>query len=175
MHQYVIGKSGTGKSTLLETMAMQDLKWLKGFGLVDPPRRSLCPCIASQAVVQRGGDVIYPMYPVRSKPSRTTRSSGFPRTSEPLAASGLLEVFKRTWSDAWGVRMEHVMRNAILALIEQRNATLPDLLRILTDDAFRKAVGKRVSNEKVRWYWLKDYPNSRTHPSGHHCRYSEQA
>ena len=76
----------------------------------------------------------------------------------PLAVSGLLEVFKKRWSDAWGVRMEHVLRNSLFALIEKGNATLPDVLRLLTDKQYRREVVRGLSNEPVKQFWESEYP-----------------
>jgi hypothetical protein len=74
-----------------------------------------------------------------------------------LAASGLLEAFKKMWPDAWGVRMEHVLRNALLTLLEQPEATLADILRLLDDKAFRSAAVARITNEQVRQFWITEY------------------
>jgi hypothetical protein len=74
-----------------------------------------------------------------------------------LAASGLLEAFKKMWTDAWGVRMEHVLRNALLTLIEQPDATLADILRILDDKVYRSAVVPRIRNEQVRQFGITEY------------------
>ena len=58
-----------------------------------------------------------------------------------LAASGMMDVFKKMWPDAWGVRMEHILRNVLMALLEQPDATLHDVLRIFSDNEFRKRIG----------------------------------
>jgi hypothetical protein len=78
----------------------------------------------------------------------------------PLAASGLMEAFKKLWGkDAWGVRMEHILRNTLYALLEYGNATLPDVLRMLIDKPFRAAVVGRVTNEQIRSFWLHEFPD----------------
>src|SRR5260370_9516462 len=74
-----------------------------------------------------------------------------------LAASGLMEAFKKMWPDAWGVRMEHVLRNTLLTLLEQPEATLGDVLRILDDKSFRAAAVARITNEQVRQFWITEY------------------
>src|SRR5205823_5657145 len=73
-------------------------------------------------------------------------------------ASGLLEVFKMRWNDSWGPRLEHILRNALLALLEQREATLADVLRLLVDDDFRRDAAMRLRNTQVRTFWLREYP-----------------
>jgi hypothetical protein len=72
-----------------------------------------------------------------------------------LAASGFLEVFKKMWPDAWGVRMEHILRNVLLALLEQPNATMHDILRIFSDKTFRTAVAKSLRNATVKNFFEK--------------------
>jgi hypothetical protein len=74
-----------------------------------------------------------------------------------LAASGMMEVFKKMWPDAWGVRMEHILRNVLMALLEQPYATLHDVLRILSDSGFRKRIAKSVRNETVRTFLLNEF------------------
>ena len=76
----------------------------------------------------------------------------------PLAASGLMEAFKKLWGDAWGVRMEHILRNALYALIEFGDATLPDILRMISEVSFRKQVLTRVMNAQVQAFWTKEFP-----------------
>lgn len=77
----------------------------------------------------------------------------------PLAGSGLLDALKKLWSDAWGVRMEHMLRNTIYALLEYGDATMPDILRMYSDRAFRDAVTKKIENPQVRTFWLYEFPN----------------
>ena len=74
-----------------------------------------------------------------------------------LAASGMMDVFKKMWPDAWGVRMEHILRNVLMALLEQRDATLHDVLRIFSDKEFRKSVARSLRNETVRTFLLKEF------------------
>lgn len=74
-----------------------------------------------------------------------------------LAASGMMDVFKKMWPDAWGVRMGHILRNVLMALLEQPNATLHDVLRMFSDNAFRKDIAKSLRNETVRTFLLKEF------------------
>ena len=75
----------------------------------------------------------------------------------PLAASGILETLKKLWPDAWGVRMEHVLRNSLYALLERNGSTLPDILRLYSEDDFRKAVVQEIRNDVVRAYWIGEF------------------
>ena len=155
-HVYVIGKTGTGKSTLLETMALQDVRRGAGLALIDP-HGDLVERIASQIPDWRQRDVVYlnasdPRQPFGYNPLRHVREDRI-----PLAASGFLEVFKKMWPDAWGVRMEHILRNVLLALLEQPDATMHDILRIFSDKQFRTAVAKSLKNATVRTFFEKEY------------------
>ena len=82
-----------------------------------------------------------------------------PPAKRALAASGLLEVFKKIWNESWGPRLEHILRNALLALMDQPHATLADVLRLLDDDAFRRNAATRMTNAQVRDFWLREYEN----------------
>ena len=77
-----------------------------------------------------------PLQPYGYNPLRQVRAE-----FRSLAASGLMEVFKKMWADSWGVRMEHILRNVLMALLEQPDATLHDVLRIFSDNDFRKRIG----------------------------------
>jgi len=148
-HVYIIGKTGTGKSTLIETMALQDLELGNGFALVDP-HGELVERIASRIPASREEDTIYfnpadPGQPYGYNPLRQVRPDFI-----PLAASGLMEVLKKMWVDSWGVRMEHILRNVLFALLEQPDATLRDVLRLLSDRTYRQYVCQSLKNHTVR-------------------------
>lgn len=155
-HVYVIGKTGTGKSTLLERMALQDLERGNGFALIDP-HGDLVERIADRIPSNRLLDVLYlnaadPTQPYGYNPLRYVRQDRI-----ALAASGLMEVFQKMWPEAWGVRMEHILRNVLMALLEQPSATLHDVLRIVSDTKYRKAVAATLRNETVRTFLLKEF------------------
>jgi type IV secretory pathway TraG/TraD family ATPase VirD4 len=155
LHTHIIGKTGTGKSTLLGNMAAQDLAGGNGFALIDP-HGDLVERLHGEAT-QLGREVIYlnatdPAQSYGYNPLRHVRADRI-----PLAASGLLEVFKKMWSDAWGVRMEHILRNALYALLEQKDATLSDIPRLFRDHAYRKRIAASLKNEPVRLFWEKEF------------------
>jgi hypothetical protein len=157
-HMYVIGKTGTGKSTLLHTLTQQDIRAGNGLALLDP-HGDLVEKIMAGIPDERKDDVVYFNVPDSSQPYGYNPLKRVIPEKRPLAASGLLEVFKTMWSDSWGVRMEHILRNALLALLDQPETTLTDILRLLTDDGFRRQAANKVSNPRVRDFWLKEYEN----------------
>jgi DNA helicase HerA-like ATPase len=155
-HVYIIGKTGTGKSTLIETMALQDIERGRGCAVIDP-HGDLVERIASGTSLSGRTDVIYfnaadPLQPYGYNPLRQVRAE-----FRTLAASGLMEVFKKMWADSWGVRMEHILRNVLLALLEQPNATLHDILRMFSDKEYRKGVAKSLQNQTVRAFLEKEF------------------
>jgi type IV secretory pathway TraG/TraD family ATPase VirD4 len=155
-HIYIIGKTGTGKSTLIETMALQDIARGHGVALIDP-HGDLVERVNAAVPPSRRHDVIYfnapdPAQPYGYNPLRQVR-----REYIPLAASGLMEAFKKIWADAWGVRMEHILRNVLFALLERPDATLPDVLRMFSDRTFRREVARGVRNETVRTFLEKEF------------------
>ncbi len=155
-HVYIIGKTGTGKSTLIEGMALQDLERGNGFALIDP-HGDLVERIADRIPAKRLLDVVYldaadPTQPYGYNPLRHVRPDRI-----ALAASGMMEVFAKMWPEAWGVRMEHILRNVLMALLEQPSATLHDVLRILSDAKFRKSIAASLKNETVRNFLQKEF------------------
>src|SRR5258708_1110083 len=156
LHLYVIGKTGTGKSTLLETMALQDLERGNGLALIDP-HGDLVARIAARIPPSHRDRVIYldatdPTQPHGYNPLRHVSADRI-----ALAASGMMDVFKKMWPDAWGVRMEHILRNVLMALLEQPEATLHDVLSIFSDNEFRKRIAKSLRNDTVRTFLLKEF------------------
>lgn len=153
-HIYIIGKTGTGKSTLLENLILQDISSHRGLAFLDPHGDS---SEKIHATVKSNPRLIY--WDV----AENTRGIGYnPIRSvspkrRPLLASGILEVFKKQWSDAWGVRMEHIFRNCILTLLDQPQATLADILNLFNSSTYRRQAVLRVKNEQVRAFWLQEY------------------
>lgn len=155
-HMYILGKTGTGKSTLLETLLRQDLSKGNGLALLDP-HGDLVEKVLSEVPEERRADLIYfdatdAEHPLGFNPLESVAAK-----YRPLAASGLLSVFQHIWADSWGPRLEHILRNTLLALLEQPSATLADIPRLLDDRAFQKQAVSHVSNEQVRNFWLKEY------------------
>jgi type IV secretory pathway TraG/TraD family ATPase VirD4 len=155
-HIYIVGKTGTGKSTLLEIMALHDLALGNGFALIDP-HGDLVERIAARIPDHRRSEVIYfnapdPVQPYGYNPLRHVRADRI-----TLAASGFLEAFEKLWPEAWGVRMEHILRNVLMALLERPGTTMHDILRMLSDKSFRREVARSLQNQTVRTFLEKEF------------------
>ena len=155
-HTYVIGKTGTGKSTLLQNMMLQDAEQGKGFCLIDP-HGDLVERVYQNIPDYRKNDVIYLNVPEVHQvygynPLRYVRED-----KRSLAAAGVLDVFKKMWGNSWGVRMEHILRNTIMTLMEVRGSNLADILRLLTDESFRKRIVKNLTNIQVKYFWEQEF------------------
>jgi hypothetical protein len=155
-HTYIIGKTGTGKSTLLETMVRQDIGAGHGLALFDP-HGDLIERVLAWMPEKRKHDLIYFNVPDDSRPLGFNPLESVPPEKRALAASGILEVFKKIWAESWGPRLEHILRNALLALLDQPQATLADILRMMDDSVFRRIAASRVRNAHVRSFWLREY------------------
>ena len=155
-HMYVIGKTGTGKSTLLETLIRQDIVNGEGLALLDP-HGDLVEKVLRAVPDKNKGDLIY--FNVPDNPLGFNPLEKVAPEKRTLAAAGLLDAFKKIWADSWGPRLEHILRNAFLALLDQPEATLADVLRLLDDLTFRREICSRVYNSQVRDFWLREYEN----------------
>ena len=157
MHTYMIGKTGTGKTTCLKTMLMQDIEHGRGACLLDP-HGDFVESVVKAIPEHRKQDLIYFNLPDRSLnlPSNPFKKVSFEKRS--LVASGILEVFAKLWDSAWGVKLEHILRHCILTLLDQKTASLDDIPRLLLDKDFRKAVIENVENENVCKFWKREFP-----------------
>jgi len=154
-HIYVLGKTGVGKSTMIETLARQDLEGARGFCVIDP-HGDLAERMRD-AAARAGRPFVYldaaaANQPYGYNPLRRVRDEKI-----PLAVSGLLDAMKKLWFDAWGVRMEHVLRNSLYALIERDGSVLPDILRLFADKRYRHEVVRGIRNDVVRRFWLDEF------------------
>ncbi|MBN1516381.1 type IV secretion system DNA-binding domain-containing protein [Candidatus Sumerlaeota bacterium] len=154
-HMYMIGKTGTGKSTLLENLIRQDMENGRGLALLDP-HGDLCEKIYALVPAKRQKDVIYFNAADANAPGFNPLER-VPPDKFALAASGLLEAFRAIWLDSWGPRLEHILRNAILALLETPGSTLADIPRLFNEKPFRAKTATALSNPQVKNFWLREY------------------
>ena len=155
-HIYVIGKTGMGKSTMLENMAIQDIQNGEGVAFIDP-HGATAEKLLDFIPHDRIKDVVY------FAPFDTDYPMGFNVMEDVgydkrhLVVSGLIGAFKRIWVDAWSARMEYILQNTLLALLEYPDTTLLDVNRMLTNKSFRTAVVEKIQDPIVKGFWTEEF------------------
>ena len=155
-HVYVIGKTGMGKSTMLENMAIQDIQNGEGIAFIDP-HGATAEKLLDFVPHDRIKDVVY------FAPFDTDYPIGFNVMEDVgydkrhLVVSGLMGALKRIWVDAWSARMEYILQNTLLALLEYPDSTLLDVNRMLTNKTFRAAVVDKITDPIVKGFWTEEF------------------
>jgi hypothetical protein len=155
-HVYVIGKTGMGKSTLLENMAVQDIQNGNGMAFLDP-HGGTAEKLLNYIPEHRIKDVLY------FAPFDLEHPISFNVLEDPgpdkrfLVVNGLMSVFKKIWVDAWSARMEYILSNILLALLENPGSTMIGVNRILADKAYRKTVVDNVKDPAVKAFWVNEF------------------
>ncbi len=157
-HMYVIGKTGMGKSTLLENMAIQDLRNGEGIAFIDP-HGGTADKLLSYVPKERIKDVVYFAPFDLDQPIAFNVMEDVGYDKRHLVVSGLMATFKKIWEDAWSARMEYILTNTLLALLEYPNATLLGVNKMYTDKAYRKKVIDNVKDPVVKDFWTKEFAN----------------
>lgn len=155
-HMYVIGKTGMGKSTLLENMAIQDIRNGNGFAFIDPHGKT-AELLLDYIPEERMKDVLYFAPFDLDNPVAFNIMEDVGEDKRHLVVSGLMSAFKKIWVDAWSARMEHILSNTILALLEYPGATLLSVNRMYTDKAYRKKVVDNVTDTTVKSFWVDEF------------------
>ena len=156
-HLYIIGQTGVGKSTLLRNLLVQDFEAVRGCAFLDP-HGMLARELLDLIPPHRRHDVVY------IDPRDSRKAIGLnvlrPRGSKEhphLVASGVLSALRSVWGDSWGPRMEHVLRNVLLALIESDRGTLVSAQHLLVDRAYRGYILSHVKDPVVRHFWRHEF------------------
>ncbi len=155
-HVYVVGKTGMGKTEMVLSMAIQDIQQGRGIGFVDPHGEAaerlldfVPPSRVNDIVYFNPADLNYPLaFNVMEKVDPEYHH---------LVASGLMGVFKKIWPDVWSARMEYILNNAILALLEYPGSTLLGVNRMLADPDYRKKVVDKIKDPMVRSFWVNEF------------------
>jgi len=157
-HMYIIGKTGMGKTTLLENMAIADIQAGRGIAIVDP-HGQFAEKMLDFVPPERINDVIYFNPADYDYPIAFNIFEKVDQQYKHLIADGLVGVFKKIWADSWGPRLEYILRNSILALLDYPSSTLLGVTRMLVDKNYRKKVVQKIQDPVVRSFWVNEYAN----------------
>lgn len=155
-HMYVIGMTGTGKTTLIENMVLQDIHSGRGLCVIDP-HGEFVERVLAQIPSERAEDVVY------FNPVDSDYPIGFNILDVPdlrykhLVVSDLMGIFTKIWANVWSARMEYIMQNCILALLDTPGTTLLGITRILVDKDYRQKIIANVKDPVVRSFWVNEY------------------
>lgn len=155
-HTYVIGKTGTGKSALLHNFIVQDIANGEGVCVVDP-HGELVEGVIEKIPEERKNDVIY------FNPADHDFHIGFNVLEIPdprykhLVSSGLMGIFTKIWANVWSARMEYILNNAVLALLDTPGSTLLGINRILVDKEYRQKIVANIKDPVVKAFWIHEY------------------
>ena len=155
-HMYLIGKTGMGKSTVLENMIVEDIRAGRGVALVDP-HGDLAEKIIEYIPTNRINDVIYFNPADMEYPIAFNVVEQVAPHLRHLVASGLIGVFQKLWADSWGPRLEYILRNSILAILDYPGSTLLGVTRMLSDKVFRKKVIAKIKDPVVKAFWVNEF------------------
>ena len=151
-HQYIIGKTGAGKTSLMEAMIRQDLLAGNGFALFDP-HGDLAERVYAWTPESRKADVIYLDVPNPEQPFSFNPLAEVTPLRRSVTANGIVESLKKIFADSWGYRLEFLLRSALLLLLDQPEATIADVFRIFREPEYRRAAVARATNLHVRRFW----------------------
>ena len=155
-HVYSVGKTGTGKSTLIANMAIDDLKKGRGLAVIDP-HGDLCETLLDYIPRNRINDTVYfnpadKEFPIKINPLEVQN-----REEAELVTSGLMAIFTKIWADVWSARMEYILRNSFLTLTEAPNSTLDDVLKLLSNKSYRNQVVQKIKSPALKQFWFDEY------------------
>lgn len=155
-HVYLIGKTGTGKSTLIANMAIEDIRKGEGVAVIDP-HGDLIQILLQYIPKHRINDVCYfnpadPEYAFPLNPLEVNNPS-----QRELVASGIVSIFHKLYAHSWGPRLEHILRNTLLTLTSAPDTTLGDVIRILTDKKYRQRVLEKMDDKNLLAFWKKEF------------------
>lgn len=157
-HLYAIGKSGTGKTTFLRNLILQDIEAGRGIGVIDP-HGDLADDLLDYIPPARIGEVIYFNPADFEHPVGFNLISSVNSDERHLVASGVVSAFKSIWSDSWGPRLEYILYATIAALLECENVSLLGVQRMLHDEQYRAWVVKQVKDPIVKSFWQDEFEN----------------
>jgi hypothetical protein len=157
-HMYVIGKTGMGKTTMMENMVIQDIRNGHGVCFIDPHGDSVMK-ILNFVPNNRINDVVYLNPSDLDFPIAFNILESVDPKYKHLVASGLMGVFTKIWANLWSARMEYILNNTILALLESPGNTMLGIVRMYVDKKYRKKIVDNVKDPIVRAFWTDEFAN----------------
>lgn len=157
-HVYVIGKTGVGKTTLMENMIIQDVRNGHGLALVDP-HGDVAERVLDTIPPERINDVVYFDPGDVNYPVAFNVLESIDPEYKYLVASGLVSSLKKIWADSWGPRLEYILRNTILALLDYPSSTMLGITRLLAEKDYRKKVVEQIQDPVVKSFWVNEFAN----------------
>jgi hypothetical protein len=155
-HIYLIGKTGTGKSTLIANMAIDDMKKKHGIAVIDP-HGDLSEILLDYIPSHRINETCYLDPSDKQHPFSINILEVKDPTQAELVASGIISIFYKLYAFSWGPRLEHILRNTLLTLAQTPQTTLVDIPRILTEKNFRRQVIERLNDPVLKNFWLNEF------------------
>ncbi len=155
-HVYAIGKTGMGKTNMLENMVLADMEAGRGLAVVDP-HGDFVENILEHIPANRVNDVIVFNPADRDFPIAFNIFERVDKDAKSLVASGVVGIFEKIYGHSWGPRLEHILRNTILALLDYPDSTLLDVPRLLADASFREKVVVHIQDSVVREFWTQEF------------------
>lgn len=155
-HLYIVGKTGMGKSVLMENMVISDIISGRGVGLIDP-HGDLIENVLKRIPANRTNDIVL------IDPSDRDYAVGFnmfedgDESRRSQVCSGIIGIFKKLYAESWGPRLEHILRNTILALLEAGGMTMLGITRMLSDEKFREKVVLKIKDPVVKKFWIDEF------------------
>lgn len=155
-HMYAIGKTGTGKSTMLENMIIDDIREGRGVAVVDP-HGDLIKHLLNFIPEERIKDVVLFNPADRLYPIGFNVLESVDPDLKNIVASGVVGIFKKIFGESWGPRLEYILRNTILALLDYPNATMLGITKILVDQDFRNRVIDKIQDPVIKDFFVNEY------------------
>ncbi|MDR0463300.1 MAG: type IV secretion system DNA-binding domain-containing protein [Pseudomonadales bacterium] len=155
-HMYVIGKTGTGKSTMLSNMAINDLRNDEGFCFIDPHGDAI-ETLLDYIPSHRINDVVYFNPADVERTVKINLFEGKNIEHRELIASGIVSIFQKLYAYTWGPRLEHILRNTLLTLLQSEEAKMSDIIDLLTDKKFRKGILNNLEDPVLRSFWFGEF------------------
>jgi hypothetical protein len=161
-HVYVIGKTGTGKSTLLCNMIVQDILAGRGVGVIDP-HGDLAEAVLDAIPPWRTEDVVYFDPSDTEYPIGLNLMESASALHEHLIPSQITSIFRNLWPDFWGPRLEHVLAASCASLVSYGGQTMLGISRILVDAGYREDVIGRITDNFLRAFWRGEFDTYSRH------------